>query len=104
VFHFSRFCPFSKIIASIYTPTIGVGEFWKVPPLPDIVFFILAMVLHCGFILIYILTILVDSVMVLHYGSFFNWPGMVAHACNPSTQEAHAGGLLLVPGQPGLHK
>ena len=41
------------------------------------------------------------------------WPGMVAHAFNPSTREAEAGGFLSsrgawstkrVPGQPGLHR
>jgi hypothetical protein len=41
------------------------------------------------------------------------WPGVVAHAFNPSTREAEAGGFLSsrpawstkwVPGQPGLHR
>jgi hypothetical protein len=29
-------------------------------------------------------------------------PGIVVHVCNPSTQEAEAG-VLLIPGQPGLY-
>jgi hypothetical protein len=29
-------------------------------------------------------------------------PGMIVHACNPSTQEAEAGGLQ-IPDLPGLH-
>lgn len=30
-------------------------------------------------------------------------PGVWAYVCNPSIQEAEAGGLLQVRGQPGLH-
>jgi hypothetical protein len=44
---------------------------------------------------------------------FYSKPGVMAHAFNPSTREAEAGGFLSsrpawstewVPGQPGLHR
>jgi hypothetical protein len=54
--------------------------------------------------------IALDSNMILALGGE---PGVVAHAFNPSTWEAEAGGFLSsrpawsteqVPGQPGLHR